>query len=174
MDEKTEAAYKRLLLWAVEHQEPHSRDILIVINEYISVKEKASVIIKGLAGAIPDVVQRQKAKGEAVALAALPPFLMRYQSMLQSNVGKKPVWFTKPLIEVCKGIRKGNAPATQQDMFETLLNSPEVWVDRDKDEYGDDVLNLTSEKKKPHKMTLEAFKKFEKKYRDQIGKKKKL
>jgi len=109
MDEKTEAAYKRLLLWAVEHQEPHSSDILIIINEYISSKKAASVIIKGLAGAIPDAVQQQRAMDKAAGIAALPATLELFQRIKQSNRGREKRGTISPLKQTLKAIKSYNA-----------------------------------------------------------------
>jgi len=83
-------------------------------------------------------------------------------------------WYTKALIQVCKDIRRGNAPASQEDMFIILSRRAETWIDSEKDKHGDVTVWLTQEGKKPHRVMLAGFKKFEKTYREQIGRKKKL
>jgi len=98
-----------------------------------------------------------------------------YLKQRQHNIRQdKQNWHTQPLIEVCKEIRRGNAPAAQKEMFEILSRRNEEWIDSETDKYGDITVTLTRGGKEPHEMKQDAFNKFEKKHREQIGLKKKL
>jgi len=111
-----------------------------------------------------------------MALAIRYPEIRKYilSEMQRNNRADKPNHGTQQLIEVCKEIRRGNAPATQKEMFETLSRRNEEWIDSETDKYGDITIWLTQNGKEPHEMKQDAFNKFEKKYREQIGRKKKL
>jgi len=92
------------------------------------------------------------------------------QSVIQ---GKKRVdkenWHTEPLRELCKGIRRADASLTQEGLFNALASCLDPLVDSEADQHGDIKVTLTSEDGKTHSFGLDAFKKFERKYRIYIS-----